>query len=151
MEYLDLLVQTNDINALPQDVRDNFIFHDCIVYVDLTQELINKWTTDIVNTIDEIEDKERRYLETQDEKIFYDSPEQVKAQSYYFSTLCAYSPNQHKPYKLYLDELESKKNGGRLFDGVGNNVNSVGSLTENIYTENDTNNEKEDLSWLDLL
>ena len=151
MEYLDLLAQTNDIEALPPDVRENFVFHDCIVYVDLTQELINKWTTNIVNTIDEIEDKEKRYSENEDEKIFYDSPEQVKAQSYYFSTLCAYSPTLHKPYKLYLDELEDKKNGGNLFGGVGNNADDTKELVENICIKDDTNNEQEDLSWLDQL
>ncbi len=58
---------------------------------------------------------ENKYYESHDEMIFYDSPEQVAKQSYYFSTLCAYSPKLHKPYKLYLDKLESKKNGGSFF------------------------------------
>lgn len=145
LEYLDALSQTNNINCLPKDVRENFVFHDCVVYVDLTQDLIEKWTTDIVNTIDEIKDKEKRYYETHDEKIFYDTPEQVEKQSYYFSTLCAYSPNLHKPYKLYLDKLESKKDGGDLFGGVGVAVNE-----KKLSMENNTI-EGEDLSWLDQL
>ena len=151
IEYLDLLAQTNNIDVLPADVRENFVLHDCTVYVDLTQELINKWTTNIINTIDEIEDKEKRYSETQDEKIFFDSPEQVKAQSYYFSTLCAYSPNKHKPYKLYLDELEEKTKGSNLFGGVGNNADNVKRSTANIDMKGNKNEEQEDLSWLDLL
>ena len=140
MEYLDKLAQSNDIKCLPKDVQDNFILHDCIVYIELTQELINKWTTNIVNTIKEIKEKEREYDNTYDERIFFESPEQVEKQSYYFSTLCAYSANLHKPYKLYLDQLEKKKNGGDLFSGVGNDVGaSVDSAQE------------DDLSWLDQL
>lgn len=145
IEYLDMLAQTNDINCLPQDVQANFVFHDCIVYVDLTQDLIDRWTADIINTIDKIENMENKYYESHDEMIFYDSPEQVAKQSYYFSTLCAYSPKLHKPYKLYLDKLESKKNGGSFFDGLGTDVKR-----EKLSTENNTV-EKEDLSWLEQL
>lgn len=145
VEYLDKLAQTNDVSCLPEDVQSNFVFHDCIVYVDLTQDLIDRWTTDIVNIIDEIEDKENRYNETHDEKIFYDTSEQVERQSYYFSTLCAYSPNLHKPYKLYLDKLEAKKNGGDFFGGVGESANDKELPTENKTVED------EDLSWLDQL
>ena len=145
IEYLDALVQTNDISSLPEDVQSNFVFHDCTVYVDLTQDLIDRWVTDIVNTIDEIEDKEKRYYMSHDEKIFYDTPEQVEKQSYYFSTLCAYSPNLHKPYKLYLDKLEAKKNGGNFFDGMGMNTDDKELTTENNVVED------EDLSWLDQL
>lgn len=137
VEYLDALAQTNSIECLPEEVQDNFIFHDCIVYVDLTQDLINKWTTDIVNTIEEIERREREYQDTYDEKVFYDTPEHVEKQSYYFSTLCAYSPNLHKPYKLYLDKLEAKKNGGNLLGGVG-----AATITSNA---------DDDLSWLNQL
>lgn len=145
IEYLDKLAQTNDISCLPEDVQSNFVFHDCIVYVDLTQELINRWITDIVNNIQEIEDKEDEYKQTLDEKIFFDAPEDVEKQSYYFSTLCAYSPNLHKPYKLYLDKLEVKKNGNNLFSGVGKDTNEKELPTENKIVED------EDLSWLNQL
>ena len=47
-----------------------FVFHDCIVYVDLTQELIDRWTADIINTIDKIENMENKYYESHDEMIF---------------------------------------------------------------------------------
>ena len=137
VEYLDALAQTNSIKCLPEEVQDNFIFHDCIVYVDLTQDLINKWTANIVNTIEEIECREREYKDTYNEKVFYDTPEQVEKQSYYFSTLCAYSPNLHKPYKLYLDKLEAKKNGGNL-------LGRVGAVTM-------TSDADDDLSWLNQL
>lgn len=145
VEYLDMLAQTNDIKCLPKDVQAKYKFHDCIVYVDLTQDLIDRWVTDIINTIDEIVKKEEKY-ETEKlidnenaEMIFFDTPEQVEKQSYYFSTLCAYSPNLHKPYKKYLDALAAQQNGDDFFSGVGSGIS-------------ENNDEKdEDLSWLDNL
>ena len=38
-----------------------------------------------------------------------------------------------------------------LFGGVGNNADDTKELVENICIKNDTNNEQEDLSWLDQL
>ena len=146
VEYLDMLAQTNDIKCLPEDVQAKYKFHDCIVYVDLTQELINRWVTDIINTIDEIVEKEEKYKveeltdKEKAEEIFFDTPEQVEKQSYYFSTLCAYSPNLHKPYKKYLDILAAQQNGDDFFSGVGSGV-----------SENNNGNKDDDLSWLDNL
>lgn len=145
VEYLDMLAQTNDIKCLPKDVQAKYKFHDCIVYVDLIQDLIDRWVTDITNTIDEIIEKEEKYeaeklIDKENaEMIFFDTLEQVEKQSYYFSTLCAYSPNLHKPYKKYLDVLAAQKNGDEFFSGVGNEI-----------SEN-SGDKDEDLSWLDNL
>lgn len=142
VEYLDMFAQTNDIKCLPEDVQAKYKFSDCIVYIDLTQELINKWVTEITNTIDEIVEKENKYEAEKlidiekAEQIFFDTPEEVENQSYYFSTLCAYSPNLHKPYKKYLDKLEAQQEGNNFFSGVS--------------TES-TSSKDEDLSWLDQL
>lgn len=142
LEYLDLLQQTNNITCLPQDVQDKYIISDCIVYVDITDELLDKWKTEIVNTIDEIIEKENRYEEMKNnradaEKIFWDTDEQVENQSYYFATLCAYSPTLHKPYKEYLDKLSAKKEEN-MYYGVGSEADI------NIDTE-------DDMSWLNQL
>ena len=146
VNFLDMLAQTNDIKCLPEDVQAKYKFNDCIIYVDLTQELINKWVDNITNTIDEIVKKEEEYdieklIDKEEaEKIFFDTPNQVEKQSYYFSTLCAYSPNLHKPYKKYLDELTAQQNGSNLFSGIGCNI-----------SEKDNDDKNEDLSWLDNL
>lgn len=145
VEYLDMLVQTNDIKCLPEDVQAKYRFHDCIVYVDLTQDLIDRLVTDIINTIDEIVEKEEKYKveelidKEHAEEIFFDTPEQVEKQSYYFSTLCAYSPSLHKPYKKYLDVLAAQQNGDDFFSGVGSGVPEI------------NNNDEDDMSWLDNL
>lgn len=147
LEYLDELSKTNDITCLPKEVQEKYKVHDCIVYVDLTEELINDWTNKIVDTMNEISEKEDRYNiecmidKEEAEKIFFDTVEEVEKQSYYFSTLCGYSANLHKPYKKYLDMLEKKKNGNQdIFSNIGT------GLEESANTET-----KDDLEWLSQL
>lgn len=120
-EYLDKLAQTNDIKVLPEEVQAKYEFHDCYVYVELTQELIDYWTNFIIDTMKEIRSKEAQYEELKEagkyeeaDKLWWEDEESVKKQSYYLSNLCGYSPNLHKPYKAYLEALDAQKNGGIL-------------------------------------
>lgn len=117
-EYLDKLVQTNDIKVLPEEVQEKYEFHDCYVYVELTEELIKYWTNFITDTMKEIRSKEAQYKDLmaagkyeEADKLWWEDEESIKKQSYYLSNLCSYSPKLHKPYKAYLDSLEAKKNG----------------------------------------
>ena len=131
--YINLLEQTNDIKSLPEEVQEKYEVNDCYVYVDLTQEMINDLKQEIIETLDEIMKKENQYKATNDDSIFFDSEESVKAQSYYFANLCGYSSLLHKPYKKYLQELDSKKDNS-------------------VFLFNKENKEEElDLSWLDGL
>lgn len=140
-EYLDALVQTNDITVLPVDVQEKYICEDCYVYVDLTDALIKRWEDYIIETTKMIRDKEAKYdnLKSQGkfeeaEKIWWEDEEVVKAQSYYFANLCSYSAKVHKPYAAYLDKLEAEKNGG-LLGGK----------------KNTDDGDEDDLSWLNDL
>ena len=133
--YLDQLIQTNDIKCLPEDVQSKYEFSDCYVYVDLTDELIQYWENEIIETTKMIRQKEAEWEKTHDENIWMESQEDVKSNSYYFANLCSYSANKHKPYKMYLQTLEAEKNGDLLGSGT----------KESEYAE-------DDLSWLqDLL
>lgn len=130
-DYLKALIDTNDINVLPEDIRAKYTISDCYVYVDLTEKLIGKWEKYIVDTIADIKAREKDYEYNKsigiDEescgKIFWDSEEDVEKNSYYYSTLCGYSPNLLLPYKQYLEKLEAKKNEN-VFTGVGTQVES---------------------------
>lgn len=135
-DYLDKFVLENDLSVLPRDVQDKFVIRDCVIEVPITDSLINKWTSDIITIINEIEAKEREYRKSFDEKIFYDTPENVQKQSYYFSTLSGYSANLHKPYKEYLLKLEREKNADLLNARSNNTIDSEDS---------------DDLSWLNML
>lgn len=142
-DYLKAMLDTNSILVLPEDVQKKYVVSDCHVYIPLNQELIDKWTNIITNTIQDIVIREKDYEETKSEMCFWDDDESVQKQSYYFSTLMAYSPNLHKPYAAYLDKLEAQEKGADLFNGVGDNtVNTSKDICDNSET---------DLSWLDNL
>jgi hypothetical protein len=142
-DYLKMVVDTNSIECLPEDVQAKYKISDCYVYVDVTDELINYWKDDIVTTIKDIALREKDYEENHSENVWWDTDESVKAQSYYFSTLCGYSGNLHKPYGEYLKRLEAAQSGHNEFGGLlGNNV---------VTSSNDIDNKSSevDLSWLD--
>lgn len=136
-EYLKDLLDTNDIRCLPEDVQTKYVISDCYVYQPLTQEFVDKWINEITIAIKDIKLRERDYEETQSDMCFFDTDESVKAQSYYFSTLCGYSPNLHKPYKAYLERLEAVQNGD-IFGDINSSVSS-----NKVITDEDS------LSWLD--
>lgn len=147
-DYLKLLLDTNDIECLPKEVQEKYIISDCYVYVPLTDELINRWKETIISTINDIELREKDYEETHSDKAFWDTDESVESQSYYFSTLCGYSPNLHLPYKAYLERTEKAKDGD-VFSGVGSSTveSSPVAQTNKVIHQKDTENV--DLSWLD--
>lgn len=139
-EYLDQLAQTNDITVLPEAVQNKYEFHDCYVYVDLTEGLINHWESFIIDTMKLIREKEKKYLDLKEngkfeeaDKLWWEDEESLKKQSYYLTNLCGYSANLHKPLKAYLEKLDSNKNGDIL-----------GQKKEDEY-------DVDDLSWLNDL
>ena len=143
-EYLKMVIDTNGIECLPEDVQSKYKISDCYVYVDLTNDLINYWTEDIITTIRDIAIREKDWEETHSENVWWDTDESIKSQSYYFSTLCGYSGALHKPYGEYLRKLETTKSGGDIFGGL------LGS--DNNFTSSNVINNKSDevdLSWLD--
>lgn len=147
-DYLKLLLDTNDIECLPKEVQEKYIISDCYVYVPLTDELINRWKETIISTINDIELREKDYEETQSDKAFWDTDESVEAQSYYFSTLCGYSPNLHLPYKAYLDRTEKAKDGD-VFSGVGSSTVESSPVAQTNKVIHQKDPENVDLSWLD--
>ena len=144
-EYLKMVIDTNSIECLPDDVQAKYIVSDCFVYVDLTDDLVSHWTEDIIATIKDIVLREKDYEETHSENVWWDTDESVKAQSYYFSTLCGYSGNLHKPYGEYLKRLEASQKGDDLFAGLGLSNNVTASSSNVINNKS----EEPDLSWLD--
>lgn len=144
-EYLKAMLDTNGIDCLPDEVKAKYVISDCYVYIDLTEELINKWTEHVITTIKDIELREADYAETHSDACFYDTDESVKAQSYYFANLCGYSRNLHKPYDEYCKRLEAAQNGTDMFGGL------LGSDTVSTSSSNVINNKSDDLdlSWLD--
>lgn len=145
-DYLKLLLDTNSIEVLPKEVQEMYTISDCYVYVPLTQTLIDRWVNTIITTIADVKLRETDYAETKNDRAFWDTDESIQAQSYYFATLCGYSPNLHLPYKAYLEKLDATKNGS-LYNGVGSNSDEISTTNKEISKDK----ENIDLSWLDSL
>ena len=142
-EYLKMLLDTNSINCLPEEVKEKYEITDCHVSVDLRPEAIEKWFNMITDTLIDIELREKDYEETKSLQCFWDDEEDVKAQSYYFANLCAYSATKHLPYKEYLEKFEAAQKGEDMFGGLlGSNTSSSSNVINNKSDEID-------LSWLD--
>lgn len=140
-EYLMDMIDTNSLDVLPDEVREMYEINDCYVYVDLTDKLIEKWENEITAAIRDIAAREKDYAETKSDKCFFDDEEDVKKQSYYFSTLCSYSATLHKPYGEYLDKLEKQKS-----DDVFGNMQDNNRNMDDYKCQNEV-----DLSWLNEL
>lgn len=147
-EYLKAMLDTNSIDCLPEEVREKYVISDCYVYVDLTDELINKWTEHVTTVIKDIELREADYEESHSDVCFWDTDDSVKAQSYYFANLCGFSRKLHKPYDEYCKKLESVQNGQDLFAGVGADNETVTTSSSNVINNK---SDELDLSWLDSI
>ena len=141
-EYLKMVIDTNSIKCLPEDVQVKYKISDCYCYIDLNEDLVEKWTKEIITIIKDIELRRIDYEKTRSINVWWDSEESVKSQSYYFATLSGYSANLHLPYQTYLKKLEVSQND--MFGGL---LGSNSSASSSKVIESNTN--EVDLSWLD--
>lgn len=142
-EYLKEMLDTNGIDCLPDEVKAKYEIADCHVYIDLNEDLVQKWTNFITETLDDIKLREKDYEETKSLQCFWDDEESVKEQSYYFANLCSYSATKHLPYKAYLEKFEAAQN-----DEFGGLLGSPVTTTSQAISNK---NDEVDLSWLDNL
>lgn len=143
-EFLKMALEDNGLERLPKDIQEKYKFMDCHVYIDISEEKINKLIDEISATIKDIKLREADYNETHNDKVFWDTEESVKKQSYYFANLCSYSGNLHKPYAEFLSKLETAKSGGDLFAGINNDLNATS--TSNVIDSSDNS-----LDWLNSI
>ena len=143
-EYLKKMLDTNGIDCLPDEVKAKYEIDDCHVPVALDKMIVDKWTAKVSTTLKDLELREADYEETKSLQCFWDDEEDVKAQSYYFANLCAYSATKHLPYKAYLEKFEAAQKSNDMFGGLLNS-NSSASSSNIIKNKND----EIDLSWLD--
>ena len=142
MEYLDALVQTNDIKCLPKDVQEKYTINDCYVYIDNIWDFYETLKEEIIETINEINQKTEEYkslMEIGDiegaEMLFWDDEESLKLNGYYYSNLSGYKISTLKPYAEYIQKITAEKNG-----------NILGNITKH----SDESGE-DDLDWLNDL
>lgn len=149
--YLEVAVLTNSLEQLPEEVKSQFVFEDCLVYVPLSAEILEELQKEIILTLENIDKKTQEWYnkkavgssDTELDKIWYDTEEQLKANEYYFYNLCGYSKNLHKPWADYVAKLEllQKERDNVFFDAE---ALSATPNDNNEFSEND-------FSWLNGL
>ena len=148
--FIDLVVDSNSLHMLPKEVQDQFKFSDCLVYIPLTQEILDNLNEEIISTLESIDKtteiwynkKAQGSSEQELDKIWYDTNEQLKANEYYFMNLCGYSLKLHKPWADYCAKKELEKQ--QEFDIISN-------FEENILTAKTEEYDENDLSWMENL
>lgn len=103
-KYIDEMTLNNNIDCLPEEVRDKFEIYDCYVQVPLTTEKIDNLKKDIIDTVSEINKKSKEYKDTGDENVFWQ--EVTDADEFRLATLSGYSRKLHRPYDQYLKNKE---------------------------------------------
>lgn len=144
-EFLKIVLDDNSLKRLPKEIQDKYKIYDCHTFVDTSEEAIDKLVEEISVVIKDIELREQDFKETKSVNCFWDTEENLKAQSYYMANLMAFSPNLHLPYQTYLKKIELARSGNDLFAGIGLDTDTVSSSGNVI----DNKSDELDLSWLE--
>ena len=145
--YLELVVMTNSLDVLPKGISSQFTIEDCLVYIPLSEEILQNLNKEVISTIKSIDKckqlwynkKESGASELELDQIWYDSDEQLKANEYYHWNLSGYSQALHKPFGDYVaKQALAKQEQNNFFGGVMNDNDNNETVQ---YAETD-------LSWL---
>ena len=101
-ELVSEAIKNNNLDNIPEEIRDKYKMKDCYVYIPITQELVDNLKTDIIATLDEIGMLEKSYEITKDDRLFWTHID--KQNEFFFSNLMGYSAKVHKPWKEYLED-----------------------------------------------
>jgi RecB family exonuclease len=141
---LEFVITTNNLDTLPKEIAEQFTVEDCLVYIPLTEEILQNLNEEVISTIKSIDKhkelwynkKESGASELELDQIWYDSEEQLRANEYYHWNLSGYSQTLHKPFADYVaKQALLKQEQNSFFGGVINDNNTL------QYAETD-------LSWL---
>lgn len=123
-------LMSNDINKLPSEVVDKFVFRDCIITVDFNEYIQEETTKEILDECDKINAIVAEYNETQDDSLFMWEPTQ--RDEFWLYNLCSYSSNLHKPFKKYLEEKEKAISGTPWLNKEPENENPLDSFFSSL-------------------
>ena len=64
--------------------------------------MIEKWKSQLLNVVEDIQESCSKFYDTLDDRVFYDSEETLKKNEYFLSTLSGFSLEQNVCFKKYL-------------------------------------------------
>lgn len=121
---LEEMILLNNINNMPNEIKEKFIISDCFVEIPFNKDDIKNLQVDIIKQIVNIKKKEMEYLKTKDDKVFW--CEIDSKNEYYYNVLCGFSRTLHKPYNEYLKQKEEKSKNIDLINNENKNIEDIG-------------------------
>lgn len=106
-QILNEMMITNDIECLPDSIREKYTISDCYVEVEITQDILDELMEDIKSLIVSTVKKEMEYKRNGDDKVFW--TEIDASNVYFFAKLSGYSHRLHLPYAQYLENINMFK------------------------------------------
>ena len=156
VDMVTTAIENNNLDNLPEEVKNKFTLHDCYVNIEVSEDIINNLCKGIIQRIDEINkkvDETNKLMEMRDDfepnseewenideeidKIWW--KDVTKQDEYFFYNLCGYSRKDHKPWDTYLKEKEIGINKEHKWENEIKNNNKEEELS------------KEDLDWWNSL
>lgn len=147
--YSELVMSTNSLECLPEEIQEQFTIEDCLIYIPLTEEILQNLNKEVISTIETIDKykelwynmKQSGASEDELDRIWYDSEEQLRANEYYHLNLCGFSPALHKPFAEYWEKKQKEKEEMNSFFGGVMKDDTCETNSQQQYAE-------DDLSWL---
>ena len=146
-DMMQTCIENNSLETLPQDIQDRFKMKDCYVYLDLTQEMIDELKNNIINTLEDIEQKTAKTKEilktieslnkTKDKQQINELNKEIdemfwseidSSKEYYYYNLMGYSRVQHKPWDEYLKEVNMFVEDSFDKDEIGDGLDWLNDL-----------------------
>lgn len=121
------------INNVKVLVDAGFKIEDAYVWIDNPFEVFKELKEDILQTVGEINKLTEEYNNTKNEKLWWDTEDNLQKNDYYFSQLCDFSYDQLKPYKTWKEKQEAEREAAN---------DLLGTMSKKENKEND---------WMDEL
>lgn len=110
---IEKAVKENSLDCMPKQIQDKFYTGDCYVFLELTNENIEEFKKEVIETIKDINERTGEYLITNDDTLFWTKVD--ASNLYFYANLSGYGL-LHRPYKEYLEE-------SAMFNSVENKNN----------------------------
>jgi len=103
-EFLIKAVENNSLDSLPEEVKAKFKTSNAYVWIKPEQEDLDDLKRNIIDKLDELNEKLLEYNETKDDKLFYDIV--TDKDSYYYYNLSEYSRKINPCWNIFLENIE---------------------------------------------
>lgn len=135
-EMLAQMLADNSIDCLPKMVREKFKIKDYYIIIEDPLSMYEDLKKEIIDIVSEIDNRIHEWEKDFDDKVWFDTDEQLEKQSFYMAQLMDYRPDQHIPYWEWMKRKEEEAQAANDLLGV---------------SQKPEVNDDDDMSWINDL